>query len=107
MLLSKILYQQKQALPRLQKMDKNLADEIADIRLYQFEINQQRELISNPTTYVNNLLATQPPDQARLGSAVIDLAAITDQTGHRGNAHNAPGLAAADHRHHDPRVQGR
>ena len=63
LLLSKILYQQKQALPRLQKMDKNLADEIADIRLYQFEINQQRELISNPTTYVDNLLATQPPDE--------------------------------------------
>ena len=44
-------------------MDKNLADEIADIRLYQFEINQQRELISNPTTYVDNLLSTQPVDQ--------------------------------------------
>ena len=63
LLLSKILYKQKQALPRLQKMDKNLADEIADIRLYQFEINQQRELISNPATYVDNLLATQPADQ--------------------------------------------
>ncbi len=63
LLLSKILYQQKQALPRLQKMDKNLADEIADIRLYQFEINQQRELISNPITYVDNLLSTQPADQ--------------------------------------------
>ena len=63
LLLSKILYKQKQALPRLQKMDKNLADEIADIRLYQFEINQQRELISNPTTYVDNLLSTQPADQ--------------------------------------------
>ncbi|MGG3792770.1 mechanosensitive channel MscK [Pseudomonas paraversuta] len=63
LLLSKILYKQKQALPRLQKMDKNLADEIADIRLYQFEINQQREMISNPTTYVDNLLSTQPADQ--------------------------------------------
>ncbi|MQU64576.1 mechanosensitive channel MscK [Pseudomonas sp. FSL R10-1350] len=63
LLLSKILYQQKQALPRLQKMDKNLADEIADIRLYQFEINQQRELISNPIAYVDNLLSTQPADQ--------------------------------------------
>lgn len=63
LLLSKILYQQKQALPRLQKMDKNLADEIADIRLYQFEINQQRELISSPIVYVDNLLSTQPADQ--------------------------------------------
>ena len=60
LLLSKILYKQKQALPHLQKMDKNLADEIADIRLYQFEVNQQRELINNPTSYVDNLLSTQP-----------------------------------------------
>jgi potassium efflux system protein len=47
LLLSKILYKQKQALPRL-KVDRDLADQIADIRLYQFEVNQQRELISNP-----------------------------------------------------------
>ena len=75
LLLSKILYKQKQALPRLQKMDKNLADEIADIRLYQFEINQQRELISNPTTYVDNLLSTQPADQVtpQLRKTLIDL----------------------------------
>lgn len=75
LLLSKILYKQKQALPRLQKMDKNLADEIADIRLYQFEINQQRELISNPTTYVDNLLKTQPADQVtpQLRKTLIDL----------------------------------
>ncbi|WP_300731021.1 mechanosensitive channel MscK [Pseudomonas sp.] len=75
LLLSKILYKQKQALPRLQKMDKNLADEIADIRLYQFEVNQQRELISNPTSYVDNLLATQPPDQItpQLRKTLIEL----------------------------------
>lgn len=75
LLLSKILYKQKQALPRLQKMDKNLADEIADIRLYQFEINQQRELISNPTGYVDNLLKTQPADQVtpQLRKTLIDL----------------------------------
>ena len=75
LLLSKILYKQKQALPRLQKMDKNLADEIADIRLYQFEINQQRELISNPTTYVGNLLKTQPADQVtpQLRKTLLDL----------------------------------
>jgi potassium efflux system protein len=49
LLLSKILYKQKQALPRL-KVDRGLADEIADIRLYQFEVSQQREQISNPAT---------------------------------------------------------
>ncbi|WP_339545967.1 mechanosensitive channel MscK [Pseudomonas sp. RA_35y_Pfl2_P32] len=75
LLLSKILYKQKQALPRL-RLDRDLADQIADIRLYQFEVNQQRELISNPTTYVDNLLATQPPDQVtpQLRKNLLELA---------------------------------
>ena len=62
LLLSKILYKQKQALPRL-TVDKDLADDIANIRLYQFEVNQQRELITSPSAYVDNLLANQPPDE--------------------------------------------
>ncbi|HBX56916.1 mechanosensitive channel MscK [Pseudomonas sp. UBA2684] len=61
LLLSKILYQQKQALPTLE-LDSNLTDEIADIRLYQFELNQQREAVGNPSEYVEQLLAKQPPD---------------------------------------------
>ncbi len=75
LLLSKILYKQKQALPRL-RVDRDLADQIADIRLYQFEVNQQRELISNPTAYVDNLLASQPPDQVtpQLRKNLLDLA---------------------------------
>jgi potassium efflux system protein len=48
LLLSKILYQQKQALPKLKLEDGSLADEIADIRLYQFELNKQRDEISDP-----------------------------------------------------------
>ncbi|SEC88077.1 potassium efflux system protein [Pseudomonas saponiphila] len=75
LLLSKILYKQKQALPRL-KLDRGLADEIADIRLYQFEVNQQRELLSSPSTYVDNLLKSQPAEQAtpQLRKTLIDLA---------------------------------
>ena len=75
LLLSKILYKQKQALPRL-KLDRDLADQIADIRLYQFEVSQQRELLSNPATYVDNLLATQPPEQVtpQLRKNLLDLA---------------------------------
>ena len=61
LLLSKILYKQKQSLPKL-KLDTGLADEIADIRLYQFELNQQREQISNPGAYVDKQLAAQPPE---------------------------------------------
>lgn len=75
LLLSKILYKQKQALPHL-KVDRGLADEIADIRLYQFEVNQQREQISSPSSYVETLLAAQPPEQAtpQLRKSLMDLA---------------------------------
>ena len=59
LLLAKILYQQKLSLPTLD-LDSNLADEIADIRLYQFELKQQREKLSNPDAYVEELLAKQP-----------------------------------------------
>nr|WP_298148100.1 mechanosensitive channel MscK [uncultured Pseudomonas sp.] len=61
LLLAKILYQQKLSLPPLD-LDSNLADEIADIRLYQFELKQQRETFSNPSAYVDELLAKQPAD---------------------------------------------
>ncbi|KIQ05740.1 MULTISPECIES: mechanosensitive channel MscK [Pseudomonas] len=74
LLLSKILYKQKQALPKL-KLDSGLADEIADIRLYQFELNQQREQISNPGAYVDKQLATQPPESVtpELRASLLDL----------------------------------
>ncbi|MDH4555035.1 mechanosensitive channel MscK [Pseudomonas sp. BN417] len=74
LLLAKILYQQKQALPQLD-LDNNLADEIADIRLYQFELNQQRDQLSNPQGYVDGLLAEQPPEQVapELRATLTDL----------------------------------
>lgn len=62
LLLSKILYQQKQTLPQLQ-LDKNLADQIADIRLYQFELNQKRDALNNLTEHVDQLLASQPQEK--------------------------------------------
>jgi potassium efflux system protein len=75
LLLSKILYKQKQSLPKL-KLDSGLADEIADIRLYQFEVNQQREEMSNPGNYVDTLLATQKPEDVTpaLRKTLLDLA---------------------------------
>jgi potassium-dependent mechanosensitive channel len=63
LLLSRILYKQQQALPTL-KIDQNLADQIADLRLYQFELNQTREKISNPGAYVDQLMATSNNDPA-------------------------------------------
>ncbi|WP_166357996.1 mechanosensitive channel MscK [Pseudomonas akapageensis] len=75
LLLSKILYQQKQSLPHL-KLDRNLADQIADTRLYQFEVNQQREQLGNPAAYVDKLLASQPPEQVtpQLRKTLLDIA---------------------------------
>ena len=61
LLLSRILYKQQQALPTL-KIDSDLPDQIADLRLYQFELNQQRESINNPSAYVDQLLAAPNSD---------------------------------------------
>ncbi|WP_349570688.1 mechanosensitive channel MscK [Azotobacter salinestris] len=58
LLLAKILLQQKLALPQVQS-DGRLADEIGDIRLYQFELGQKRSEISDPEAYVDRLLAKQ------------------------------------------------
>ena len=75
LLLSRILYKQQQALPVL-KIDSSLPDQIADLRLYQFELNQQREAINNPSVYVDTLLSNAPDaaDQALR----TDLLAIID-----------------------------
>ncbi|EKT4452441.1 mechanosensitive channel MscK [Pseudomonas putida] len=75
LLLSKILYKQKQTLPHL-KVDRDLADQIADTRLYQFEVNQQREQMSNPVTYVDKLLAAQPQEDVtpQLRKALLEVA---------------------------------
>lgn len=75
LLLSKILYKQKQALPHL-KLDRDLADQIADIRLYQFEVNQQREQMSTPGVYVDKLLADQPAQDVTpaLRKALLEVA---------------------------------
>ncbi|PZR38095.1 MAG: mechanosensitive channel MscK, partial [Ectopseudomonas oleovorans] len=74
LLLSRVLYQQKQALPKLKLEEGSLANEIADIRLYQFELNKQREEISDPARYVDNLLSGQPSEEVTpaLRSALRD-----------------------------------
>ncbi len=59
LLLTRILYEQQQALPSL-RLDPALADQIADLRLYQFEINRHREQLANPLAYVERLVAQEP-----------------------------------------------
>lgn len=91
LLLSKILYQQKQALPQL-SLDKNLADDIADIRLYQFELNQRRETSGNVEDYVEQQLASQPVGEVtpELRSALTELirtrSELLDRLNHSLNA---------------------
>lgn len=74
LLLAKILYEQKQALPQL-SFDRTLADQIADTRLYQFELRQLRERISDPEDYVQKALkgAATGDEQLALRSSLIDL----------------------------------
>lgn len=70
--LSRILYQQKQALPSLTE-DTGLMDEIADLRLYQFQLNEEQSRFISPTTYVNKLLSNKKVDDT-LHEQLLDLA---------------------------------
>ena len=62
LLLSRILHQEKQALPVV-KIDRTLTDSVADTRLRQFEINQLRELLRNQDAYLARLLNQLPEEQ--------------------------------------------
>ncbi|MGL4927011.1 MAG: mechanosensitive channel MscK [Plesiomonas shigelloides] len=55
LLLSRILYQQRQMLPDA-ALAKNLEEKIADLRLQQFEVNRQRDELYQPKAYVDQLL---------------------------------------------------
>ena len=55
LLLRKVLNQQKAALPVV-KVDHTLSDKIADIRLRQFDLNQEREQLNNPQSFIDNRL---------------------------------------------------
>lgn len=62
LLLSRILHQEKQALPDV-RIDRSLTDSVADMRLRQFEINQLREQLRNQEAYLNRLLRQVPEEQ--------------------------------------------
>ena len=74
LLLAKILYQQKQALPQV-SFDRTLADQIADTRLYQFELRQLRDTVSRPDEYVQTALndMVEGEERAALSSSLLEL----------------------------------
>lgn len=78
--LSTILYQQKQALPTPEE-DTKLGDEIASLRLYQFQLNEQQEQFVSPSNYVKRLLANTDnvSDDANLQERLLELARTRQQ----------------------------
>jgi potassium efflux system protein len=60
-LLTRILYEQQRALPTL-KFDGELADQLADLRLYQFEIDRYREDLVDPEALAARLIAEHPAE---------------------------------------------
>ena len=60
-LLSRILHQQKRALPSV-RLDNSVADQIADLRLRQFELNTLRDELSRPQVYLTELLGRLPEE---------------------------------------------
>ncbi|HFV5543806.1 TPA: mechanosensitive channel MscK [Escherichia coli] len=54
LLLSRILYQQQQTLPSADELE-NMTNRIADLRLEQFEVNQQRDALFQSDAFVNKL----------------------------------------------------
>jgi potassium-dependent mechanosensitive channel len=62
LLLSRILHQQKKTLPAV-RIDKRVADQVADLRLRQFELNALRDQLTKPEAYLGDLLGHLPSDQ--------------------------------------------
>ncbi|WP_409306457.1 mechanosensitive channel MscK [Pectobacterium sp. B1J-3] len=64
LLLSRILYQQQLNLPSAESMS-DMSTQIADLRLEQFEINQQRDVLFRGDEYIQQLMAASntPLDQ--------------------------------------------
>ncbi len=96
LLLAKILYQQKQALPQL-TIDRTLAEQIADTRLNQFELRQLRENLQRPDDYVEFKLAELPEDAQALRTALSGLVRVrselVDRLNHEMNAYLSEAIA--------------
>ena len=78
LLLSRILYQERQMLPD-PKITMNLDEQIADLRLAQFDINQQRDQLFQREQYLSKLIAdSSATDKASQQSLHDDLNELLD-----------------------------
>ncbi len=78
LLLSRILYQERQMLPD-PKITLNLDEQIADLRLAQFDINQQRDQLFQREQYLDKLLAnSKTSDSNALKNLRSDLDTLLD-----------------------------
>ena len=78
LLLSRILYQERQMLPD-PKITMNLDEQIADLRLAQFDINQQRDQLFQREQYLSKLIAdSSTTDKASQQSLHDDLNELLD-----------------------------
>ncbi len=83
LLLSRILYQQRQMLPD-PKITLNLDEQIADLRLAQFDLNQQRDQLFQRNQYLDKLLAdatdpVTPEEREQLGELLDSRKNLLDQ----------------------------
>lgn len=62
LLLSRILHQQKRSLPSV-RLDDTVANQIADLRLRQFELNDLRDQLNTPQAYLRDMLERLPLEQ--------------------------------------------
>ena len=85
LLLSRILYQLYQQLESAPtQLVKNLAEQIADLHLAQFELSQQRDQLYQKSSYIDNLVAQSgdpvtDEDRAQLGELVDTRITLLDQ----------------------------
>lgn len=73
LLLSRILYQQQQTLPSAEELS-DMTNRIADLRLEQFEVNQQRDALFQSDAYVAKLEEGHGSDvNAEVHSALLEI----------------------------------
>ena len=73
LLLSRILYQQQQTLPSAEELS-DMTNRIADLRLEQFEVNQQRDALFQSDAYVAKLEEGHSSDvNAEVHSALLEI----------------------------------